>query len=80
MNSDKSLELIGPFNQNGARVLAKSYNGCQCCCHKQEGVMHFSPCCSSNLGEELRPRLQDEIDFSVLKLKIALKSGTTNTD
>ena len=45
----------------------RAFQGCTCECHSIDGpdILHFIPCCGPLPGEELRPRLQDEIDATV---------------
>ncbi len=50
------MSFIGPIGKN----LPTAYNGCTCICHREEGVIHFVPCCypKENRVEII---IQDEI-------------------
>jgi len=42
--------------------LPKAYNGCTCHCHRQQGVMHFTACCSPVINPILDMKAKNVID------------------
>ena len=43
---DEFDELIEVSFSDIGLMLPRAYNGCNCLCHSESGVMHVMPCCS----------------------------------